>query len=91
MRRTAFSAMTTAPAMTTPKSTAPRLIRLAEMPKTRMPIKAPNIDSGITAATMAAARMSPRAKKSTAMTSRPPSTRLLRTVRMVPLMTVDWS
>src|SRR5512139_3836844 len=57
----------------TPKSIAPRLIRLAEMPKMAMPMNPTSMDSGITAATISAARMLPRNSSRTTTTRRPAS------------------
>ena len=65
-----------------PKSMAPRLSRLAAMPKRSMPEKANSIDSGIARATISAARRLPRKANSTATTSSPPSNRFFRTVSM---------
>ena len=86
-----FSIMTTEPSTIRPKSMAPRLIRLAETPKVFIPRKLNSMDSGITAATISAARRSPRNRSRTTTTRTPPSNRLLRTVRMVRLITSDWS
>ena len=56
-RRTiSASTITTALSMMTPKSTAPREIRLADTPIACIRMKANSSDSGITAATMIAAR-----------------------------------
>ena len=82
MRRTQFSTMTTELSTTIPKSMAPRLSRLAAMPKRNMPENAHSIDNGIAKATMPAARRLPRNAKSTAITSKPPSKRLFRAVSM---------
>ena len=48
--------MTTAPSTIMPKSIAPRLIRLALTPKTRMLMKLTSMASGMTDAVMSAAR-----------------------------------
>ena len=90
-RRTEFSIITTAPSTTIPKSMAPRLIRFAETPNTAMPMKPNSSEIGITAATIKAARTLPRNKAASAITSNPASIRLRVTVRMVPLITSDWS
>ena len=82
MCRTQFSTITTELSTTRPKSMAPRLSRLAAMPKRSMPEKANSIDSGMARATMPAARRLPRKANSTTTTSRPPSNRLFRTVSM---------
>ena len=77
--------MTTDPSTNNPKSMAPRLIRLPESPACIMPVKAISMARGMAEATISPARRSPRKRNSTAMTSRPPSSRLLRTV----VMTLD--
>ncbi len=82
MWRTQFSTITTELSTIMPKSMAPRLKRLAAMPKRSMPQKANSIASGMARATMAAARRLPRNKNSTATTSRPASKRFFRTVSM---------
>ena len=63
-----------------PKSSAPRLSRLALTPPATMPEKVNSIASGITSAVKSAARRFPRKKNSTAMTRIAPSIRFLRTV-----------
>ena len=63
-----------------PKSSAPRLSRLALTPPATMPEKVNSIASGITSAVSSAARRFPRKKNSTAMTRIAPSMRFLRTV-----------
>ena len=90
-RRTKLSIITTAPSTISPKSMAPSDIRFAEMPNSRIPMKPTSIESGMTAATMSAARTSRKKMKRTAMTSRQPSMRLLRTVAEVRWMTSLWS
>ena len=75
----------TAPSTRMPKSSAPKLIRLPLMPKRSMPMTANRNDNGITIAVMAAARILPSIRNSTAITSSAPSTRFLDTVRMVAL------
>ena len=77
MCRTQFSIITTELSTIMPKSMAPRLSRLAAMPKRSMPEKANSIDSGMASATISAARRLPRNRNSTATTSSPPSNRLL--------------
>ena len=74
--------MTTELSTTRPKSIAPRLSRLAAIPKRSMPEKAKSKDKGIARATSSPARRLPRKMNSTAMTSKPPSKRLPRTVAM---------
>ncbi|MNY19762.1 hypothetical protein D3C86_1532090 [compost metagenome] len=81
-RRTQFSTMTTAPSTMMPKSSAPRLIRLALMPAATMPVNVNSIDNGITIAVISAARRLPRNRNSTATTSAAPSSRFFLTVAM---------
>ncbi len=81
-RRTQFSTITTAPSMMMPKSSAPRLMRLALMRWFTMPVKVNSIDSGITSAVMMAARMLPRNRNRIAITSTAPSSRFFFTVAM---------
>ncbi|AIV66332.1 heavy metal efflux pump CzcA domain protein [Burkholderia pseudomallei K42] len=64
-----------------PKSSAPRLIRFALTFALTMPVKVISIDSGITSAVITAARMLPRNRKRTAITSTAPSSRFFFTVR----------
>ena len=78
-----FSTMTTEPSTISPKSMAPRLIRLPAIPSFTMKLTANSIDSGIESATMIAARMLPSKRKSTAMTRAAPSIRFVSTVLMV--------
>ena len=77
-----FSTITTELSTTIPKSMAPRLSKLAAMPKCNMPQKANSIDNGMASATMNAARKLPRNRNSTATTNNPPSNKFLRTVSM---------
>ena len=79
-RRAAFSTMMTELSTTSPKSMAPRLIRVPATPKRSIMSKAKSIDSGMARATMSPALRLPRNAKSTAMTSSAPSSRLLCTV-----------
>ena len=81
-RRRMLSTITTEPSTSNPKSMAPRLMRLPESPTCIIPVNAINIDSGMADATITPARRSPRKKNRTAMTRSPPSSRLLRTVRI---------
>ena len=78
-----FSTMMTAPSTMMPKSIAPRLIRLALTRVSTMPVIVNSIASGITQAVTIAARMFPRTRNSTAITSSAPSTRFFSTVSMV--------
>ena len=79
-RRTQFSTITTAPSTMIPKSSAPRLIRFALTFALTIPVKVISIDSGITSAVISAARMLPRNRNSTAITSTAPSSRFFFTV-----------
>ena len=81
-RRTTFSTRTTAPSTIRPKSIAPRLMRLAEMRDSTIPVKASSIESGMAEATISPARMLPRKAKRTATTRSAPSSRFVSTVRM---------
>lgn len=65
-----------------PKSSAPRLIRLALTLAETMPLKVISIDSGITSAVSTAARRLPRKRNSTAITRMAPSSRFFLTVAM---------
>ena len=78
-----FSTMITAPSTIRPKSSAPRLIRLALTLFWTIPVMRMSIDSGITAAVMSAARQLPSSASSTTTTSSAPSKRLVATVLMV--------
>ena len=72
--------MMTAPSTMMPKSIAPRLIRLALTLVSTMPVIVNSIDSGMTQAVTIAARMLPRIRNSTAITSSAPSSRFFSTV-----------
>ena len=74
--------MITAPSTIRPKSSAPRLIRLAETPLSTMPLIVISIASGITIAVNSAARRLPSSRNSTTTTSSAPSTRFFCTVAM---------
>ena len=78
--RRQFSTMMTAPSTMMPKSIAPRLIRLALTLLSTMPVIVNSIDSGMTQAVISAARMLPRIRNSTAITSAAPSMRFFSTV-----------
>ena len=58
-------------------------MRFPDTPPRTMPVTVINIDSGMTAAVISAARKLPSRKNSTAITSSAPSIRLVRTVAMV--------
>ena len=82
-RRTQFSTMITELSTTSPKSIAPRLMRLAEMPVAHMRFAAKSIESGIASDTISPARTFPRSSSSTPTTRSPPSARLWSTVSSV--------
>ena len=78
-----FSIITTEPSTISPKSIAPRLIRLPEIPSCFMAMNAASIDSGIAEATIRPPRRLPSSSSSTTMTRSPPSIRFFATVRIV--------
>ena len=82
-RRRQFSTMITAPSTMSPKSSAPRLMRLPLTRASTMPVIVNSIDSGITSVVASAARKLPSSANSTAMTSSAPSNKFVRTVAMV--------
>jgi hypothetical protein len=82
-RRRQFSTMITAPSTISPKSSAPRLIRLADVRDCTMPVNVISMASGITAAVSSAARTLPSSANSTTTTSSAPSTRFFSTVASV--------
>ncbi|MNS90619.1 hypothetical protein D3C72_1246760 [compost metagenome] len=86
-----FSTTITAPSTMMPKSIAPSDSRLAGMPTQVRPMKVESSASGITSATMAAARTLARNRYSTAITSSAPSTRLPNTVCRVLSISVERS
>ena len=79
-RRMQFSTIITAPSTIRPKSSAPRLIRLADTPDCTMPVMVASMDKGITAAVIRAARRLPSNRNSTTITSNAPSSRFFSTV-----------
>lgn len=79
-RRTQFSTITTELSTTSPKSMAPRLIRLPSMPTRSITVTANSMDSGMAEATMSPARRLPRKAKRTATTRIAPSRRFRSTV-----------
>ncbi len=81
----------TDPSTTRPKSIAPRLIRLAETPKTSIHPKAKSIERGMTEAVISPARQFPIKSTSTNMTMIPPSKRFTATVLMVLFTRIDLS
>jgi hypothetical protein len=82
-RRRQFSTMMTAPSTMSPKSSAPKLMRLPLMRASTMPVIVSSIDSGMTSVVTSAARRLPSSANSTAMTRRAPSNKFVRTVAMV--------
>lgn len=68
--------------MMMPKSSAPRLMRLALTLYVTMPVKVNSMDSGMTMAVISAARMLPRNRNRITMTSVAPSSRFFLTVAM---------
>ena len=82
-RRNAFSTTITAPSTMMPKSIAPKLIRLPETRFIAMPVIANSMLSGMTNATINAARILPNRANKTAITNTAPSNKLVRTVSMV--------
>ena len=64
-RRTQFSIMITLESTIRPKSIAPRLIRLAEIPVASITLAANSIDSGIARATIKPPRRFPSSARST--------------------------
>ncbi|CUS43731.1 Predicted cell-wall-anchored protein SasA (LPXTG motif) [hydrothermal vent metagenome] len=80
-----FSMMMTAPSTMSPKSSAPRLIRLPGTPNARMPIAIIRNENGMTSTAMIAARQLPSSRNRAAATSSAPSVRLRSTVETVAL------
>jgi hypothetical protein len=78
-----FSTMTTEPSTMSPKSMAPRLMRLPDRPSAFMPMNAASIESGMAVATSSPPRTLPSIKSKTTMTRMPPSMRFLATVLIV--------
>ena len=70
-----FSTMITAPSTIKPKSSAPKLIKLADTSVLTMPAIVASMANGITAAVIRAARTLPNNTNNTTMTSNAPSTR----------------
>ena len=75
--------MITAPSTIRPKSSAPRLIRLALIRPWTMPVMVISIATGMTSAVTMAARMLPSSRNRTTTTRAAPSARFLATVLMV--------
>jgi hypothetical protein len=73
-----------------PKSSAPRLIRLAETPSSRIARNAMRSESGITDAVSRDARNVRRNRNRIAVTRRPPSIRFRKTVCVVRATTSPW-
>ena len=82
-RRRQFSTMMMAPSTSRPKSSAPRLIRLALTRVCTIPVKVISIARGITSAVRMAARILPSIRNKITITSKAPSTRLVVTVLRV--------
>ena len=78
-----FSTMITELSTISPKSIAPRLIKLAVMPVIAIRLAANSIDKGMATATINPARTEPNSSSNTRITSAPPSVRFVSTVRMV--------
>ena len=81
----------TAPSTMIPKSMAPSDSRLAGMPRTRRPMKVASSASGITTATIPAARPLRRNTYSTSVTRTAPSSRFRNTVVNVVWISVERS
>ena len=81
-RRIQFSTITTAPSTIIPKSNAPRLIKLALIFCSAIPVKVNSIDNGITQAVIKAARKLPKKINRITMTKIAPSTKFFWTVLM---------
>ena len=75
--------MMTAPSTISPKSMAPRLIKLPDSPSALMTVTANNKASGMVVATTMPARKSPSKSSKMAITNSAPSSRFLTTVRTV--------
>ncbi len=75
-----FSTITTVPSTTMPKSRAPKDRRFAGIFRRSRQIDAKRSEKGIVSATMRAARIFPRKRRSTTVTRMRPSVRLWRTV-----------
>ena len=89
--RTQLSMMMTAPSMMIPKSSAPRLMRLPEMPNQRMATKVISRARGIVKAVINAARMLPTSRSRMTATRIAPVTRLCSTVSSVALTSTERS
>jgi len=74
------AAVMTAPSTINPKSIAPKLIRLAEIPNIFIMETAKSIDSGMTEATIKPALQFPSINTKMKMTINPPSNKLVLTV-----------
>ena len=81
--------MMTAPSTIRPKSIAPRLMRLAEIPNTFIIDIANNIANGITDATTNPALQFPSKRTKMKMTIRPPSMRFVVTVLIAVLTSLS--
>src|SRR5258706_577823 len=76
-RRRAFSTSTIDPSTISPKSSAPRLMRLPETPRVNMPVLVTRKARGITPATISAARQLPMTTRRTIATSNHAATSIL--------------
>ena len=72
--------MITAPSTISPKSSAPRLIRLAEILACTMPVMVSSIATGMTSAVITAARKFPSSRNRIRITRPAPSSRFFATV-----------
>ena len=77
-----FSTIITAPSTISPKSSAPKLIRLAETPASTMPETVASMLMGMTVAVIRAARILPNRRNRTTTTKSAPTTRFSSTVAM---------
>ena len=75
--------MMTAPSTMRPKSSAPRLMRFADVRVWSMPVSVISIATGMTAAVISAARKLPSSRNRITMTSSAPSARFFCTVEIV--------
>ena len=73
----------TAPSTISPKSSAPRLIKLPDTRSPFIPAAVSSMVMGMTAAVMSAARTLPSSRNSTTTTSSAPSVRFFSTVPIV--------
>jgi len=81
-----LSMSTMAPSTSSPKSRAPRLIRLPGTSRAAMAAVAKAMESGMMLATRRPARHEPRKPRSTSITRSPPSTRLTPLQRLAAMV-----